>query len=353
MRRRGDLRSASRRTFAAALALGAVALASTSARADEGGVSYWLPGFYGSLAAAPMTPGWSLITMYYHTSVSGGGDVAFAREVPVGRLRVPLTANINASLNASADLGVAIPQYTFATPILGGQASVGMLIPGGNARTSVNATQTAAIGPLGFTTGAARTDDVTGFSDLSPLASLRWHDGVNNWMTYITGDIPVGRYSSTSLANLGLGHGTVDFGGGYTYLNPQSGYEFSGMLGITYNFINPDTQYQSGVDLHFDWGVSKFLSKQLFVGLVGYAYQQVTCDSGSGDFVGCFESRVLGVGPQIGYLFPVGDMQGYLNLKAYGEFDNAHRPDGWNVWLTFGISPSAPAPASPSHLITK
>jgi hypothetical protein len=36
--------------------------------------------------------------------------------------------------------------------------------------------------------------------------------------------------------------------------------------------------------------------------------------------VGCFQSQVLGVGPQIGYIFPIGGMQGYLNLKAYGEF---------------------------------
>ena len=27
-------------------------------------------------------------------------------------------------------------------------------------------------------------------------------------------------------------------------------------------------------------------------------------------------------------------MQGYLNLKAYWEFDNANRPDGWNAWVT-------------------
>ena len=35
-------------------------------------------------------------------------------------------------------------------------------------------------------------------------------------------------------------------------------------------------------------------------------------------------------------------MQGYLNLKAYKEFDGAHRPEGWNAWLTFVLSPSAP-----------
>ncbi|BBC03305.1 hypothetical protein M2192_005179 [Bradyrhizobium elkanii USDA 61] len=82
------------------------------------------------------------------------------------------------------------------------------------------------------------------------------------------------------------------------------------LQGFTYNFKNPDTQYRSGIDFDFDWGVSQFRSKQLFVGLVGYAYQQITADSGQLPILGSFESRVLGVGPQIGYLFPVGGMQG-------------------------------------------
>ena len=131
-------------------------------------------------------------------------------------------------------------------------------------------------------------------------------------------------------------------GGGYTYFNPQTGHEFSAVAGFTYNFKNQDTQYQNGIDFHIDWGASQFLSKQLFVGLVGYAYQQITDDSGAHPILDGFRSRVIGVGPQIGFLFPVGDMQGYLNLKGYGEFDQANRPAGWNTWLTFSISPMAP-----------
>jgi hypothetical protein len=47
-------------------------------------------------------------------------------------------------------------------------------------------------------------------------------------------------------------------------------------------------------------------------------------------------------------------MQGYLNLKAYGEFDAANRPSGWNAWLTFAISPVASTDATPTqHLVTK
>ena len=77
-------------------------------------------------------------------------------------------------------------------------------------------------------------------------------------------------------------------------------------------------------------------------GLVGYWYNQLSCDSGAGDRVGCFESRVAGIGPQIGYVIPISrDYQGYINLKGYKEFAAEHRADGWNVWLTFAISPAA------------
>jgi hypothetical protein len=63
---------------------------------------------------------------------------------------------------------------------------------------------------------------------------------------------------------------------------------------------------------------------------------------------------VFGVGPQVGFLFPVGDMQGYLNVKGYKEFGAEHRPEGWNLWLTFAVSPHPPAPAPTStHLVHK
>jgi hypothetical protein len=71
-------------------------------------------------------------------------------------------------------------------------------------------------------------------------------------------------------------------------------------------------------------------------------------ESACGDRVGPFESRVIGVGPQVGYLFPIGDMQGYLNLKAYGEFDARNRASGVNAWLTFAISPAAPPAVVPT-----
>jgi hypothetical protein len=342
------------------IALAAVVSAPKQALADEGGVSFWIPGFFGSLAAAPQQPGWSLATINYYTNVSAGGAVALAREFEIRNLPLNIQAQINASLHANADLGLVIPTYVFATPVLGGQASVSMIAGYGGSNASLNGTVSGTVtGPLGNAIPFGPRFDsinssVTGFTDLIPQAALRWNAGVDNYMVYATGDIPVGAYNSSRLANLGIGHGAFDAGAGYTYFNPQTGHELSGVLGFTANFINPATQYQNGVDMHFDWGASQFLTKQVQVGLVGYAYKDIGCDSGSGNRVGCFQSQVVGVGPQIGYIFPIGGMQGYINLKAYGEFDGSDRPSGWNAWLTLVISPPAAAPpATTRPIITK
>ena len=323
-----------------------------AALADEGGVSFWLPGLFGSLAAVPQQqPGWALGTIYYHTSVSAGGNVALAREFTIGRIPAGLSASLSASLNATADLGIILPTYTFATPVLGGQAAVGMMAVVGNSNASVAGTLSGSlatpIGSIPFMRSDSISDSVTGFGDLYPQASLKWNQGVHNFMTYITGDIPVGTYNSASLANIGIGHGAIDGGGGYTYFNPQTGHEFSAVGGFTYNLVNQATNYQNGVDFHLDMAASQFLSKQVFVGPVGYVYQQLTPDRGSAPILGPIQSRVFGVGPQLGYLFPVGNMQGLVNVKAYFEFDSRDRPSGWNTWLTFAITPPAPPAPTP------
>jgi len=341
------------------LVLGVLISAPTIAAADESGVSFWIPGFFGSLAAAPMQPGWTLQTNYYHTSVSAGADVARSLDIRIGRIPINLNANVSATVDARADLGWAMPLYTFATPVLGGQATVGVLGLYGRVSTSIAGTLagtlTTPLGTTPFASSANTSDSVSGFGDVLPIATLRWNAGAHNYMTYITGDVPVGAYDSTRISNIGLGHGTIDAGGGYTYFDPQTGHEFSGILGFTYNFENQSDQYQSGVDMHFDWSVSQFVTKQFQIGAVGYVYKEIGCDSGSGDRVGCFQSQVVGVGPQLGFIFPVGDLQGYLNLKYYSEFAAENRPHGWNTWVTFTISPAAPSPSTstPKRIITK
>ncbi len=366
---RGRRRSC--KLIAGLLAIAATCIPQPSA-ADESGVSFWIPGFFGSLAAVPLQPGFSLTSIYYHTSVSAGSEVSRARQIRIGRIPASVAASVSAELDADADIGFAFPTYTFASPILGGQATIGLLVPYGRNSTSIDARLNAAAlvgpldfgpsGPLGpFAFSRSRFDSisesVTGFGDLVPLVSLRWNAGVHNFMTYAAGDIPVGAYERRRLANIGIGHGALDGGLGYTYLNTQNGREFSAVAGLTYNFENPDTDYQSGVDFHLDWAASQFLSKQFHVGVVGYVYHQLSCDSGSGNRVGCFKSRVASFGGQAGYIVPMGDVQGYLNFRGYKEFDAKHRPEGWNVWLSFTLSPAQRTQTAPammkSHMYMK
>lgn len=327
-------------------------------RADEGGVSFWIPGLFGSLAAVPQQPGWSLASIYYHTSVSAGGDVGLSREREIHNIPVGVSATLSGSVHATGDLGLLDPTYTFATPVFGGQAAIGVLAFYGNVSTNLNGslagTLTAPpLPPVPFLRTDSLNDSVTGFGDLVPLFTMRWNAGVNNYMTYLTGDVPVGAYDSMRLSNIGIGHGAIDAGGGYTYFDPKTGHEFSAVTGFTYNFTNTATDYQNGIDWHLDWGASQFLTKQVQAGLVGYFYDQITADRGCLAVLCPFESRVIGVGPQFGYIFPVGGMQGYVNVKAYGEFDGHDRPSGWNAWLTFVLSPAPPSAATPPPMLTK
>jgi hypothetical protein len=329
-----------------------VCAAPHAALADAGGVSFWIPGINGSLAAVPPTPGWSWATIYYHTSVDASGSVAASRQAEIGRFHPTVNVNLNATLDARADIGFFAPSYTFETPVFGGRLTIAVLAAYGRSSASIDGTLTASINNFAVTRQGHLSDSVDGFGDLAPKVSLAWNAGVHNYMVYATGDIPVGNYDPQRLSNLGIGHGAIDGGVGYTYFDPTKGHEFSAVAGLTYNFRNPDTDYRNGIDFHLDYAASQWLSKQLFVGVVGYAYQQLTADSGQPAILGDFKSRVFGIGPQVGYVFPAANgMQGFLGVKGYYEFEAENRPEGWNAWVTLAFSPAEKpkAPARPMH----
>jgi hypothetical protein len=316
-----------------------VAATPRAALADEGGLSFWLPGTFGSLSATPGTPGWSWATFYIHTDVASAAGAQF-----------PRGGRIDVGVSGRGDLVGFGPTYVFATPVLGAQLSVSVLGIAGRSEASAALSLT---GPLGNTIALSRTQDLTSFGDVIPQVALKWNQGVNNFMVYGSGDIPIGDYDPNRLANLGIGHGAIDFGGGYTYFDPKSGNEFSWVTGLTYNFKNTSTQYQNGMDFHVDWGASHFFNNKLQLGVVGYYLQQVSDDFGTPPALDGFRSRIAGVGPQVGFLFPVGDMQGYVNVKAYKEFAAQNRPEGWNAWLTFAISPAAEQPPASKPIVRK
>ena len=165
-------------------------------------------------------------------------------------------------------------------------------------------------------------------------------------MIYITGDIPMGAYSAQRLSNIGIGHGAIDAGGGYTYLNQKTGFEFSAVAGLTGNWKNTDTDYRNGVDSHLDWAVSQFLSESWQLGVVGYVYYQLSNDSyptegAIGELkqrvLGGFKSRVASVGGELGYVFKFGKQTGYVNLRGYSEFWAQNRLQGYALFGTINL----------------
>jgi hypothetical protein len=107
--------------IAAFAGLAAVICSTNTSLADEDGVSFWIPGFFGSLAAAPQQPGWSWTSMLYNTNVSASGNAAVAREITIGDLfKTTINISGNANVHADATIGFVAPTYVFATPFLGG-----------------------------------------------------------------------------------------------------------------------------------------------------------------------------------------------------------------------------------------
>jgi hypothetical protein len=295
-------------------------LPSAGTWADEAGVSFWACGQYASFAAQPYDPGFNLGMTWY--SYAGSADANL--KVFNGR---------NALFNVSSTFNSLwlTPSYTPSSKVWGGTLTLNITGLFGYNRQS----GTVQFEPSGFY--AARGESLTSGGDLYPQVLIAWSKGNHSWMTYLMGNIPVGSYNPDRYAEIGLGHWAADLGGAYTYANEATGLEFSATLGLTYNWINRDTQYQSGVDAHLDLGASKTLADGTTVGLVGYVYHQLTADSGQGARWGPFYSSAAAIGAQVGHTFTVGGTPVDVNLRGYYDVQADHRFQGYTIYVVASI----------------
>ena len=306
-------------SIAPAVLAASLGFAST-ANADQSGTPFWISGQFASLAAVPPSPGWSVnLTAYGYN-----GSVSAEKQLPIGRA-ITLGAR-----ERSPSLSIE-PGYAPSQTLLGGQPFISMSFGLGGNRVQADVTVS------GFAAQVNRTDSLWAGTDLYPFASLGWTHGNDNWMAYLTGDIPTGAYQASRLANTGIGHGAIDAGGSYTYYHANSEMEFSATAGLTYNWENTHTDYKNGIDSHLDWAASRFVSPNWELGVAGYVYYQLTGDSGSGAKLGPFKSHVAAVGPEIGYQFTVGGQQWYANLRGYWEFWAQNRYEGYAIFATLNI----------------
>jgi hypothetical protein len=312
------------RTYLAAAAAASL-LSSGAATAAEKGVGVYLLGFRGPMAGFTPPPGVFLQNDLYVYSGDAGAD-----------LQLPTGGQIIANVEATAVLEM--PTGVWVTPweIAGGNLGFSATLPIGYQDIEASAS----LGPL-----AARIqDDVFTVGDPFLSGFVGWHAGNFHWQTGVAVNVPIGDYQDGEIANISFNRWATDVFATATWLDPALGLDVSGAAGVTFNDENPATNYETGTEFHLEGAVSKIFSPQFNVGLVGYYYNQLTGDSGSGARLGDFEGEVAAIGGTLGYNFQIGILPVSTRLKYFHEFDVENRLEGDAGFFTVAMPLWVPQP---------
>lgn len=305
-----------KRALSVAMATVAAAGLCTEARADRYGQSFWIPGQMAAFSAMMPNTGFTLTAQPYYYTGDYTAEPAFDS--------IDLRDGV---YDTSTTLFQFAANYAFKDLVAGGRVSVGALWGAGNMDASYQFG-----GPEGFN----RSDSSSGMTDLMPYTNIAWRDGTNNYLLYLTGNLPTGSFEKRNMANMGLGHYSIDVGGGYTYLDRKTGTEASILLGTTYNWGYDDLPYQNGINGHVDFSWSRFVTPHLSLGAVGYGYWQYTKDQYNGEDNGV-ASSTFALGPQATYVFRVNNLEWTANLRGYYEFASQYRPEGYAIFATLSM----------------
>jgi len=318
-----------RATTPTRLALGATAMAAAlltapQAQAAEGGASVYLLGSGGPEAGVlPPIEGvfFSNTAYYYDGSASGNRQFVIGGSVVAG---------LDATIVADFPAVVWVPTTNF----IGGTLAVGAALPFGQPSVDVSAVVT---GPGGGSAGASISDEAFVIGDPLLTASLGWKKGKTHVALSTLINIPIGDYREDELANLAFHRWAVDTSLAGSWHDDEAGWDVSGKVGFTFNGENPHTDYETGIEMHFEAAVEKTFSKSWAAGIQGYYYEQLTGDSGAGARLGPFEGRVSGVGLFASYNFAIGHKPATLRLHASKEFNAVNRLEGEAIWLDFTV----------------
>ena len=281
--------------------------------AGEGGITHVIPGATATFSDLPGTSeAWFVKPMYLNYQASQSATIPTA---------AGLTSNIDATANTFA---IAVGR-TFGTTILGGaHYTFAVALPYVWQDISAN------LGPK------ALKNKVDGFGDLTVLpVMLAWKSG--NWQSDATLAIyaPVGSYEKGRLGNPGLNYWTFDPVVGVIYANKATGFNAMLHVGYSMNTENADTNYQSGSLFHAEAVIQQILpvgKGLLTLGAEGFYFDQMTCDSGEGAALGCFEGKTVGVGPVLGYIVPMGQRTLIMEFKWLPELNVEKRVEGDYLW---------------------
>jgi hypothetical protein len=305
--------------LAAALAA-ALAASPVAVRAGEGGTTHIIPGSMATLADnAPTAPTTFLKPMYLN--YDGSATAA-----------IPTAAGLAGNLHARANTIALAAGHAFETKVLGATYTVVAALPYSFLDVSAD------VQTRGGNTVRSIQSSVSGFGDLTVIpAMLAWKEGDWQFNAILPVYAPTGSYKEGRLGNPGLNYWTVDPSLGAVYSDTKRGFNALAHLGYAINSENPDTDYKGGNLLHLDAAVQQILpagSGFGTVGLEGFWFQQVTCDSGAGATLGCFKGRTAGLGPVLGYIHPLSKTESLVfELKWLAEMNTKNRLEGDYIWF--------------------
>jgi hypothetical protein len=242
-----------------------------------------------------------------------------AGRVSLGSAQLPAQVTIKPLVN--------IPTLIWMTPLEIGVARLGtsLTVPFGNVSVA------GSLGPL------RRQDSIFTFADPSVGFFLGGRTGDIHWQFGVTGFIPIGDYRKGELANISKNRGALDVYGAVTWLEPTSGLDITNVFGVTFNAANNVTKYKTGNEFHWEWSITKKFDNGFSFGAVGYHYQQLSADSGSGAPLGAFKGRATAVGATVGYDFKLGKAPISTKVRFYHEVEAENRLKGNAVFLSFSM----------------
>ena len=321
----------------ALLGLTAIGNFSGLARAAEGGMGVYSLGY--TSVGAGISPGPATVFSYNYYNYNASATVnANIPNVPIPGTGMTGTATGKISVDIDAQAHILAASHFFETKVLGGTPGVTVTVPFINSKLNV-AGQGALVssdGSVYIPLEGKKSFDEAAMGDMIATGTLGWHDGPMHYMGILNIYLPTGSYNSKRVLNAGKNHTAVEPMLGVTYLNPK-GLELSTAFGVTFNQKNTATDYKNGNEFHIDIAAIQHFNKQFYAGLTGYAYRQLTGDSGSGA-KSANKGRVNAIGPVVGYTAMLGPKTPLLlNARFYIESGAERRFEGKAFYLTAAI----------------
>lgn len=340
----GQRASRQKLRFAALCYAGVLVCTAGSATAAEGGSGVYVLGFAAPQAGLMPEPGTYFGYNFYAYKGKTSVTSSATRQVPIPHTNHKLPVQVGGTVNVDLDFYAHIFSLTHVFPqkVLGGQPGLSITVPYASADLDVSGN-----GVLSLTNRFGNVFNIplsgkgsagqSGVGDTVLSGLLGWHDGRVHTMAMFNVYAPTGGYDRNRVVNIGKNHWAFEPELAMTYLNEQSGLELSGTAGITFNQKNAATNYKTGNEFHLDVAAIQHLSDTFYLGVAGYAYHQLTGDSGAGAS-SPLKGRVYGIGPVVGWVIPLGVKQKmFVNARYYQESGAKNRLEGEGFFMTAAI----------------